>query len=153
MLRALHQHIHLGAGVDAFDAFPHFLVLVMLAAEFAAFIERSGAEVQHVQLVSVDASRQALKRIGGIVVVAIEEHEEFALRTAMPALRAADKPEFCGNVSTENRASPEMALSIAASVPSCEQSFTTTHSKSPKVWALSDSSIRRYSVRRYTPQQ
>ena len=65
--------------MDAFDVFPHFLVLVILAAEFAAFIERSGAEVQHVQLVSVDVSRQALKRISGVVVVAIEEHEEFAL--------------------------------------------------------------------------
>ena len=77
--RALHQHIHLGAGVDAFDAFPHFLVLVMLAAEFATFIERRGAEVQHVELVSVDASRQALKRIDSVVVVAIEEHDEFTL--------------------------------------------------------------------------
>lgn len=67
-----------------------------------------------VELVSVDASRQALKRISGVVVVAIEEHEEFCpVQRRCPALRAADKPEFCDSVSTENRASPETALSIA----------------------------------------
>jgi len=64
--------------MHAFNAFAHFLVLVVLPAKLAAFVERRRAEVQHVQVVHRNARVQALKRIGGVVIVAIQEHDELA---------------------------------------------------------------------------